>query len=177
MDRNLGATQVATSSTDTVSYGDFYQWGRGSDGHQCRNSLITGMFNSSDLPGNVGFILGNMNADWRTPQNNNLWQGVSGLNNPCPNGYRIPTSSEWNNEKSTWFSSDIVGAMNSNLSLPIAGLRSYGDGFVVNVNTGYYWSSNVGYGIYSFGLSIGSNYSYVDFHGRAHGFSVRCIKN
>ncbi|MCD4736862.1 MAG: hypothetical protein K8R53_12530, partial [Bacteroidales bacterium] len=28
LDRNLGASQVATSSTDTNAYGDLYQWGR-----------------------------------------------------------------------------------------------------------------------------------------------------
>jgi hypothetical protein len=38
MDRNLGATQVATSSTDAAAYGDLYQWGRRADGHQCRTS-------------------------------------------------------------------------------------------------------------------------------------------
>ena len=32
MDRNLGASQVATSSTDAASYGDLYQWGRAADG-------------------------------------------------------------------------------------------------------------------------------------------------
>jgi len=31
MDRNLGASQVATSSTDPLSLGDLYQWGRGTD--------------------------------------------------------------------------------------------------------------------------------------------------
>ena len=31
MDRNLGASQVATSSTDANSYGDLYQWGRAAD--------------------------------------------------------------------------------------------------------------------------------------------------
>lgn len=39
MDRNLGASRVATSSTDTSAYGDLYQWGRGSDQHQSRKSL------------------------------------------------------------------------------------------------------------------------------------------
>ena len=34
MDRNLGATQVATSLTDYLAYGDLYQWGRGTDGHE-----------------------------------------------------------------------------------------------------------------------------------------------
>lgn len=28
MDRNLGASQAATSSTDDLAYGDLYQWGR-----------------------------------------------------------------------------------------------------------------------------------------------------
>jgi hypothetical protein len=41
MDRNLGASQVATSSTDPASYGDLYQWGRPADGHQIRTSAIT----------------------------------------------------------------------------------------------------------------------------------------
>ena len=41
MDRNLGATQVATSTTDAASYGDLYQWGRDSDGHQSRTSSTT----------------------------------------------------------------------------------------------------------------------------------------
>ncbi|WP_372934176.1 hypothetical protein, partial [Mariniphaga sediminis] len=31
MDRNLGASQVATSSTDIAAYGDLYQWGRAAD--------------------------------------------------------------------------------------------------------------------------------------------------
>ena len=38
LDRNLGGTQIATSSTDTASYGDLYQWGRPFDGHQSRTS-------------------------------------------------------------------------------------------------------------------------------------------
>jgi hypothetical protein len=33
LDRNLGATQVATSKTDSAAYGHYYQWGRNDDGH------------------------------------------------------------------------------------------------------------------------------------------------
>ena len=39
LDRNLGATQVATSLDDSAAYGDLYQWGRPFDGHQSRISL------------------------------------------------------------------------------------------------------------------------------------------
>ena len=41
MDRNLGASRVATSSTDSAAYGDLYQWGRGTDGHEKRTSSTT----------------------------------------------------------------------------------------------------------------------------------------
>ena len=52
MDRNLGASNVATSSSDTGSFGDLYQWGRRADGHQCRNSSITTSLTSSSTPTN-----------------------------------------------------------------------------------------------------------------------------
>jgi hypothetical protein len=32
LDRNLGATQVATKVDDSAAYGDYYQWGRAKDG-------------------------------------------------------------------------------------------------------------------------------------------------
>jgi hypothetical protein len=57
MDRNLGASQVATSSTDANSYGDLYQWGRRADGHQCRTSPTTSTLSSTDQPGHGKFIL------------------------------------------------------------------------------------------------------------------------
>ncbi|MFN5629972.1 MAG: hypothetical protein ACK48W_11880, partial [Bacteroidota bacterium] len=71
MDRNLGATQAATSSTDANAYGDLYQWGRRSDGHQCRTSPTTSALSSTDTPPHGDFII---DWDWRNPQNNNLWQ-------------------------------------------------------------------------------------------------------
>ena len=69
MDRNLGATQVATSSTDTASYGDLYQWGRAADGHERRTSGTTSTLSTSDTPGHGDFITISSNPnDWRTPK-------------------------------------------------------------------------------------------------------------
>jgi len=80
LDKNLGATQVATSSTDASSYGDLYQWGRGTDGHQIRTSGTTTTLSTTDVPGNGNFILDpNPPYDWRSPQNDNLWQPVQKL--------------------------------------------------------------------------------------------------
>jgi uncharacterized protein (TIGR02145 family) len=178
MDRNLGASQVATSSTDAASYGDLYQWGRRSDGHQCRTSATTATLSSVDQPSNGNFILApNIPYDWRSPQNANLWQGVNGVNNPCPSGYRIPTEPEWQAERLTWSPNTSVGAFASPLKWPMAGVRSNSNGLLGVVGTqALYWTSftngtiSGGRGFDSFSASVGGP-------NRASGFSVRCIKN
>jgi uncharacterized protein (TIGR02145 family) len=179
MDRNLGATRVATSSTDTLAYGDLYQWGRGADGHQCRNSTITSTLSSTDQPGHGNFILGPYSPyyNWRTSQNNNIWQGVNGVNNPCPTGYRLPTYTELEAERTSWSQNNAGGAFGSPLKLPMAGFRYHNDGSLFWVGShGYYWSSTVDVNfvwfqyIYSGNALMGSN-------SRANGISVRCIKD
>jgi uncharacterized protein (TIGR02145 family) len=178
MDRNLGATQVATSSTDANAYGDLYQWGRRSDGHQCRTSATTTTLSSTDQPANGNFILvDNSPDDWRSPQNNNLWQGVNGVNNPCPSGYRLPTEAELETERLSWSSNNAQGAFASALKLPVAGFRFYSFGGLFDVGAaGYYWSSSVN-GVFSQGLlfSSGTAGDYYDF--RATGLPVRCLKD
>jgi hypothetical protein len=179
MDRNLGASQAATSSTDAAAYGDLYQWGRRADGHQCRTSATTASLSSTDTPGNGSFITApNFPNDWRSPQNANLWQGVNGVNNPCPSGYRLPTDIELEAERLSWSVNTSVGAFSSALKLPKAGYRDRNDGLLGSVGvTGLYSSSSV----------IGTDSRRLDFSNsiagmstssnRAYGFSVRCIKD
>ena len=77
MDRNLGASQVATVFDDALAYGDLFQWGRNIDGHQIRTSGTTATLSSSDTPGHGDFITTSASPfDWRNPQNNNLWQPI-----------------------------------------------------------------------------------------------------
>jgi uncharacterized protein (TIGR02145 family) len=175
MDRNLGASQVATSSTDVASYGDLYQWGRGTDGHQIRTSGTTTTLSSTDAPGHGNFILKpDYPNDWRSPENTNLWQGVSGVNNPCPAGYRIPTNSELDAERVSWSSNNATGAFASPLKLPVAGSRDGQDGTLYVATGGNYWSSTasssnsrrLGFSSYSAGMISLA---------RAMGYSVRCI--
>jgi hypothetical protein len=176
MDRNLGASQVATSSTDAAAYGDLYQWGRRSDGHQCRNSATTATLSSTDQPGHGDFItVSTSPLDWRSPQNDNLWQGVIGVNNPCPSGYRLPTEPELNAELLSWGSNNAAGAFASPLKLPMAGLRG-GNGLLGNVGSlGFYWSSSVS-GIDFRNLVFISNFAIVSDGSRAFARSVRCLK-
>ena len=178
MDRNLGASQAATSSTDANSYGDLYQWGRRSDGHQCRTSATTATLSSVDQPANGNFILTpNAPYDWRSPQNSNLWQGVNGVNNPCPSGYRLPTNAELDAERASWSQNNSAGAFASPLKLPRAGLRFLSDGSFVNVGTnGLYWSSTVN-GTFANILGFVSGNANMTGLYLAYGSSVRCLKN
>jgi hypothetical protein len=180
MDRNLGATQVATSSTDANAYGDLYQWGRGADGHQCRNSVTTNILSSVDQPANEKFILASTTPfDWRSPQNTNLWQGIDGVNNPCPSGYRLPTETELDSERLSWNSQNSIGAFASTLKWTVGGARNYNGVINDEGRNGLYFSSsltispNTSSRALVFGFVVPAIYG----HFRAQGLSIRCIKN
>jgi uncharacterized protein (TIGR02145 family) len=178
MDRNLGASQVATSSTDAASYGDLYQWGRRADGHQCRTSPTTATLSSIDQPAHGNFILtSSAPYDWRSPQNANLWQGMNGVNNPCPSGYRIPTETEINAERLSWSQNNSVGAFASPLKWTLAGYRGYNNGTLTSVGSGGdCWSSTVS-GTASRRLYFTSSDAAMADSYRASGFTVRCLKD
>ena len=180
MDRNLGATRVATSSTDAESYGYLYQWGRFADGHQCRTSGTTEIIATTAVAngGNAWdglFIEGS--SDWLSTQDDTLWDGVSGTNNPCPSGYRLPTETELDTERLSWGSSNAAGAFASPLKLPVAGSRSYTNGNVTYTGVyGYYWSSTVD-GIRARYFNFNSSFAGIYSSVRVYGYSVRCLKD
>lgn len=175
--KNLGATQVATSSNDGAAYGDLYQWGRLTDGHQLRTSGTTTTLSTGNSTGHSNFIVTSSSpTDWRNPQNENLWQGSFSTNNPCPANYRLPTAAEWYAELASWSSNNATGAFNSPLKLPAAGQRMANTAAISNAGTsGFYWSSSV-QGTFSQLLLFGSSSAYLYGYGRAYGNSVRCMK-
>lgn len=180
MDRNLGASRAAISSTDSEGYGDLYQWGRGTDGHEKRDSPTTSNFSSSNSPGHGSFIQTHTERayyDWRRPRNNNLWQGVNGENNPCPPGFRLPTEAELIAEFSSWGTKDAAGAFASPLKLPLSGNRSSSGGTLFNAGIfGVYWSSTVN-GAEARLIAFNNSDVNVYTSYRAYGLSVRCIKD
>ncbi len=175
LDRNLGATRVAKSYNDALAYGDLFQWGRLDDGHQVRTSGTTFQQSTTDIPGHNNFI--RAVVDWRDPQNDNLWQGVNGINNPCPTDFRIPTEIELNTERESWSTNDSAGAFASSLKLPVAGYRLRFDGSLDDAGSfGHYLSSTVSDTKSSI-LYFWMSFAYVYNGERSGGYSVRCIKD
>ena len=99
-------------STDMTVYGGLYQWGRSAVSHTFRcdptpsnssSHFTTTLIHRDTLARDHGkFIIGSNN--WVTPTTNTLWGNgsgvsnqtpVSGSNNPCPAGWRVPTEHEW----------------------------------------------------------------------------------
>jgi uncharacterized protein (TIGR02145 family) len=186
LDRNLGAIQVASGSTDISSYGDLYQWGRATEGHEKRTSLTTGNLATTPTP-NTGnswdglFITNGLTSpfDWLTSNNNSLWQGLNGINNPCPSGYKIPTPAEWDTQRASWSSNDASGAIGSALNLSLAGRRIDDTGDIEFENVlGYYWTSgNPAPDALVLYFNTNNNSGGNIFAVRALGASVRCIKD
>ncbi|MDT7830910.1 FISUMP domain-containing protein [Flavobacteriaceae bacterium S356] len=190
MDRNLGASQVATSLTDHLGYGSLFQWGRAADGHEVINwtssttsdgaeqARETAITSATDTPGHDDFITNILN--WRSTPNNNLWQGVGGTNNPCPTGYRVPTNQELNAERAAFSTNDAAGAFASPLKFTLSGFRLTSTGALNSVGTaGYYWSSTASGVLLGRSLRMlitSSNVSTGSTSEAGVGASVRCIK-
>jgi len=162
---NLGATAFPTSMTHTAAYGSLYQWGRLTDGHENPSSAGVGSTNGNDQPNNGGKFI---NLTYWTG-NYGLWQGVSGTNNPCPTGFRLPTQEEFANEISSLY---VLNLTYGGRRYPNGASQQYSG------DRGFYWTSSVANGNYPVSLNIRNGVTTSlgnDFNGV--GMSVRCIKN
>lgn len=184
LDRNLGAPNAATAYNDFSNYGDLLQWGRSIDGHQLVNRAAndfgttgtTGIttLSPTDNPGHSNFILVTTDPyDWRSTTNNNLWQGVTGINNPCPTGWRIPTFDEWQAEGVL----DVVVGY-QRLKLTFSGYRDcYDDAFYLTDNQGMYWSTTIAGDTWPRAVHVGVGGGFNSTQPRGNGLTCRCIKD
>ena len=177
MDRNLGASRVAQNSTDTLAYGDLYQWGRNSDGHESRTSSVAAGPVASGSEGSNFITNGTSPFDWLSTQDETRWNGATkGAHDPCPTGFRVPTETELENERLLFPTNNAAGAFNSVLKLPVAGYRTNSAAALTNVGSfGHYWSSTV-VGTNARPLVFNSSNAFWLSNYRAYGFSVRCLK-
>lgn len=189
MDRNLGASRVALSFNDYFAYGNIYQWGRSNDGHQLMywtsntsgtpvNNISSFNLSVTDYPNHNMFIVPTgLPYDWRVTKNDNLWQGITGVNKPCPEDYRLPTSIELANEMTAYNITNSASAFNSPLKFTVPGSRSNTNGqFMTTGSNGLYWTSSVS-GSNAVAISISPEGAGIANIYRFFGASCRCIKN
>lgn len=175
LDRNLGANQIARSQNDSLGFGYYFQWGRGPDGHQLANSLTRNTLAGNSTPDHDEFILSQSNPfDWQDPQALNLWTSYANYsNNPCPEGWKVPSKKEWMEVAALW--DDLSDAYNSPLKITANGYRSPQDGSFGSSSSGIYWSSGIR-NQHSLVQLFATDTLYQTPYNRAYGFAVRCIQ-
>ena len=180
LDRNIGASQSCISSTDSKCYGDYYQWGRDSDGHEKADSLTTTTLASGITNAGSKFIISSENdKDWTTTDVDGSlrevkWSTVDG-SSVCPIGYRIPTSTELSAEMLT----NIYDAYTV-LKIPVAGFRSITVGYEGDVlatgSAAYIYTTTLD-GNRTYRMRYDSTDSNLTDYQHTTGYSIRCIQD
>jgi uncharacterized protein (TIGR02145 family) len=212
---NLGASENMSmveqmsyrpiSAADPTVYGDLYQWGRATDGHQSRLSQPLPIYATTDTPNHPYFITSSKyEYDWRVNGNTITtsffrWNGtIKAVNDPCPPGWKVPSQTQWNSifrvgdspgapskasaNTWTWNSSGTPGfKVGDALFLPAGGYRDKNSAATLKyVGTmGRYWSSTWANSSLGNGYLVEFKKSSVDpaNHGYvARGGSVRCVE-
>ena len=183
---NLMGRMAPGDQNDTKSYGSHFQWQRMADGHELIDWTKMGTPAAS-----VHYTPPTTSAnDWRNAGTNsyinpsgssswvnntlattgpfNLWQ-ANGANNPCPNGFHVPTKTEFDDYLNA-VGGESGMQTDPQLRLPGAGNRQYFGGHTMNHGRQYYWASTTPSGNV---LSPDG----INNRSQARSVSVRCIQD
>ena len=175
MRHNLGAdTSLDPDTPVQAIYGNYYQWGR--------PTIV------ADANTPAGAIAG-----WNTTvAPDGSWLDASKTtNDPCPSGFRVPTSQQFTNlinnntasnvgtftDSATNFGAAKVFTGGGNkLTFPAAGYRYFTNGTLYyRGDNGFYWSSTQNSATNAYYLYFNSTSVDVYSSSRTVGFSIRCI--
>jgi uncharacterized protein (TIGR02145 family) len=188
---NLGAYNTRASSTapSWEVNGGYWQWGRAMEaasgptgpGSGQTNEAAPGSWNSTYTADNSWVDTNPMGNDPMNPS----------FNNPCPEGFRVPTQAQLQGVMDNNPVTDVSGTIwlagpanynqgknfGANLMLPAAGLRDEDFGALYRRdNDGYYWSTTQSGSFSAFFLNFIVSNVYVFAFDRRVGASIRCIE-
>jgi hypothetical protein len=173
----------ASSSTDFLAFGNYFEWGRKPDGHEltswtcatCYSFTYGSTTTKSNNPSHSLYITGGSPYNWQVTFDPTLWDGVNATNNPCPFNYRLATTSEWNawataggvTTAATGSTSSLKlttnGYLHSSVRVQLTGSQFYWAGDAINSGgIGNYWGAGT------------ANTNWTE---KTAGVPVRCIKN
>ena len=194
--------EPATADYKGYPYGKLYQWGRKyGQGYNSNDASYPSGDNKIDGPVMPSWGSSEIykdaffydSSDWCNQRIDDLWmdsEGKKTKNDPCPTGWRVPTSHELNalSNNYSWSTKDnqngsyFVGEYTyieglPQVFFPAAGYRHYSDGNAGRRGDyGGYWSSgpgsNYSCSLYFSGGGAGMYY----YDDRAFGYSVRCVQ-
>lgn len=175
---NLGADTSLDANTPLQAiHGNYYQWGR---------SRVAANANTPSAAISDWTI-------WGIAPNGAWSDSSKTAEDPCPDGYKVPSASQWNlvianntyttigtftNSSTNFSSAGVFGSGATQLTLPTAGSRGGTNGALLSRGlAGLYWTSTM----YTTGTArytnINNSNSFSnDYTPRTQGFSVRCVK-
>lgn len=193
LDRNVGATKACSTprsiyssdaqyiANEKACFGNYYQWGRNSDGHELQDSP-TSTQQLDTLIGNNQFILSSNNKeDWTTSDKDGSARVQTWI--ACPDGYQIATTEQIKAETIDLGIQKQSDSEQSFLKLAQAGYRDAKTGemkfqgnytrlFLNDTNPTKQFSSDLGK---VFVVSTSS--AQITFTNPASGAPIRCIEN
>lgn len=198
---NFNIAQQATSGTDELANGSLIQWGRKSDGHELvtwssgnftpvnpNTQSATG--NTNTNPNHSDFYVGEhiwfgTLATLDQVEHNKLWGGPNGgVNNPCPYGYKVPSSADWNSASTipgTPINFSTIGSASDPLKLTVGKWR-YQDGSIQPATYVLYWTDalvptppTADQSARAFAI-VGGTVNPINNNTPGNGFKLRCIQ-
>ncbi|MCI5223145.1 MAG: hypothetical protein D3924_10835, partial [Candidatus Electrothrix sp. AR4] len=169
---DLGQPSDAVAGGANSLLGDFYQWGRGNDGHSHVTSLTSVVRVSSYTDTSPYFITVTPWFNGRYPTQD--WHPTT---NPCRPGFSVPTEADFRAE----YPSGYHDPMHDHLNLVMDGYRSYNNADVRMEGTAHYWLRRQRIpGIAKAMVIPGFTQSEpITIHDLeiSHGLRIRCIKD
>ena len=188
---SFNPAKQAEDPEDHLAWGSLFQWGRKPDGHElvtytsnARTSgwIITNKTSVRSNDPNHALVIDNdfIYPAWFTDGDYTRWDGVDAANNPCPEGFKVPSESDWLQiPRNTLFTDPLIADLKFTNHLWRYLSHHTHDIYAVQA---HYWTSRIATSTTdrSFIQIVGPNavIAFLDgTYGLTDGNAVRCIQD